>query len=152
MSQLGIERIPANSPQARGRSERAFRTHQDRLVKELAQAGITDREAANAYIREHYLPAYNAEFATPSREEGSAFVACQNPGVLEDILCEHHERVVGKDNCVHFQRQVLQIPADRHRCHYMKVKVRVLRYPDGQLAIRHGPRELARYDAQGQLL
>ena len=152
LGQLGIEMIPAYSPQARGRSERAFRTHQDRLVKELARAGITDREAANVYLREHYLPAYNAEFATAPREDGSAFVACQNPGVLEDILCEHHARVVGKDNCVHFERRILQIPADRHRCHYMKVKVRVLRYPDGQLAIHHGPRELARYDADGTLL
>lgn len=152
MGQLGIDMIPAYSPQARGRSERAFRTHQDRLVKELACAGITDMEAANRYLREVYLPAYNAEFMQPSREAGSAFVACQDTGVLEDILCEHHERVVGKDNCVRFQRRILQIPADRHRCHYMKVKVKVLRYGDGHLAIRHGPRELARYDATGQLL
>lgn len=152
MKQLGVEMIPAYSPQARGRSERAFRTHQDRLVKELAAAGITDMAGANEYLRTVYLPAYNAEFAKPPREAGSAFVACQNPEVLEDILCEHHERVVGKDNCVHFNRQLLQIPADRHRCHYVKAKVRVLRYPDGTLAVRHGPRELARYDADGKLL
>lgn len=152
MGQLGIEMIPACSPQARGRSERAFRTHQDRLVKELAVAGITDMEAANEYIYKHYLPAYNAEFAKAPREPGSAFVACQDKSVLEDILCEHHDRVVGMDNCVRFERRILQLPADRHRCHYMKVKVRVLRYANGELAVRHGPRELARYDAKGQLL
>lgn len=152
MGQLGIDMIPAYSPQARGRSERAFRTHQDRLVKELACAGITDREAANRYLREVYLPAFNAEFMKPSREPGSAFVACQDKGVLKDILCEHHVRVVGLDNCVRFERRILQIPADRHRAHYMKVKVKVLRYAGGELAICHGPRELARYNATGQLL
>ena len=152
MGQLGIEMIAAYSPEARGRSERVFRTHQDRLVKELAVAGITDMAAANAYLRTTYLPAYNAEFTQPAPEEGSAFVACPDRSVLDDILCEHHQRVVGKDNCVRFEGRVLQIPADRHRCHYVKARVKVLRYGDGTLAVRHGPRELARYDADGKPL
>ena len=76
MRQLGIEMIPAYSPEARGRSERAFGTHQGRLPKELAAAGITDMDAANAYVRDVYLPAFNAEFAHPAREDGSAFVPC----------------------------------------------------------------------------
>ena len=54
MAQLGIEMIPAYSPEARGRSERAFRTHQDRLVKELEVAGMADRAAANRYLQETY--------------------------------------------------------------------------------------------------
>ena len=152
MKQLGIEMIPAYSPEARGRSERAFRTHQDRLTKELAAAGITDMAAANDYLRTTYLPAYNAEFMQPAPEAGSAFVVCSDLGVLDDILCEHYQRVVGKDNCVRFEGLVLQIPADRHRCHYVKAKVKVLRYGDGTLAVRHGPRELARYDAKGKQL
>ena len=152
MAQLGIELIPAYSPEARGRSERAFRTHQDRLGKELAAAGITDMARANAYIRHHYLPAFNAEFARPSREAGSAFVAGPDSGRLDEILCEHHERRVGHDNCVRFQRRVLQIPPDRYRCHYVKANVTVLHHPDGWIAIRHGPRELARYDASGKPL
>ena len=143
-----------NTLQRAGAVKRGTRrgAHQDRLVKELAGAGITEMGAANRYLAEVYRPAFNAEFAHPPREEGSAFVACQDKGVLEDILCEHHVRVVGLDNCVRFERRILQIPADRHRCHYMKVKVRVLRYASGEMAIRHGPRELARYDATGQLL
>ena len=152
MRQLGIEMIPAYSPEARGRSERAFKTHQDRLVKELALAGIAEMEAANRYLRETYLPAFNAEFARPPREEGSAFVACGDAERLDEILCEHHERVVGHDNCVRFRRKVLQIPPDRYRCHYVKATVKVLQYPDGCVAVRHGPRELARYDSQGKLL
>ncbi len=152
MKQLGIEMIPAYSPQARGRCERVFRTHQDRLVKELASAGITDMDTANRYLQNEYLPAYHAEFKKPAREPGSAFVACRDPSVLDDILCERHERMVGADNCVRYRRKVLQIPADRHRCHYVKARVQVLDYPDQGLAVHHGPRELARYDAKGQLL
>ena len=84
-------------------------------------------------------------------EQGSAFVAFTGAS-LKDILCERFERSVGNDNCVRFEGAVLQIPADRHRCHYVKTKVRVHRYTDGRLAVFHGPRPLARYDAEGRLL
>jgi len=73
---LGIEMIAAYSPEARGRSERAFGTHQGRLPLELAAANITNMETANRYLREVYMPAFNAEFACPAEEEGSAFVLC----------------------------------------------------------------------------
>lgn len=149
MKQLGIEMIPAYSPEARGRSERAFATHQDRLPKELAAAGIADMASANRYIAEVYLPAFNAEFAVPAREAGSAFVPWVGGG-LDDILCEQHERVVGHDNCVRFDGLSLQIPADRYRCHYVKARVRVHRYADEHLAVFHGPRKLADYAADGQ--
>lgn len=150
MQQLGIEMIPAYSPEARGRSERVFRTHQDRLTKELAALGITEIDSANEYIKSVYMPAYNAEFAVSATAEGSAFVPWLN-GNLDDVLCEHHERTVGKDNCVRFEGLVLQIPKDQYRCHYVKAKVRVHRYVDGQMAIFHGPRKLAIYDDKGEL-
>jgi hypothetical protein len=150
MQQLGIEMIAAYSPEARGRSERMFRTHQERLPRELALFGITDMAAANRYLAETYRPAFNAEFMQPPMEEGSAFVAWIG-GPLEDILCERFERTVGADNCVSFEGLKLQIPADRHRCHYVKVKVSVLRRIDKTLAIFHGPRKLAEYDARGQI-
>jgi hypothetical protein len=57
---------------------------------------------------------------------------------------------VGHDNCVRFEGLVLQIPPDRHRCHYVKAKVRVHRYLDGRLALFHGPRKLAVYDGEGR--
>lgn len=151
MKRLGIEMIPAYSPEARGRSERAFGTHQGRLPNELAAAGITDMEAANRYLREVYLPAFNAEFAQPASEEGSAFVPWIG-GILDDILCEQYERTVSADNCVRFEKLILQIPADRHRCHYVKAKVRVHRYADGNLAVFHGPRKLADYNLEGKIL
>ena len=149
MQRLGIEMIAAYSPEARGRSERQFRTHQERLPRELALAGITDMASANRYLSERYRPAFNAEFMQPAMEEGSAFVAWIG-GSLDDTLSERFERQVGADNCVSFERMKLQIPADRHRCHYVKAKVSVLRRTDGSLAIFHGPRKLAEYEPNGQ--
>lgn len=149
MRQLGIEMIPAYSPEARGRSERAFRTHQERLVKELAVAGITDMKKANAYIRNIYLPAFNDEFSVPPEEAASMFVSWAGT-TIEDILCEQHERTVGNDNCVRFDGIVLQIPQDQYRYHYVRVKVCVHRYPNRNLAIFHGHRKLATYNSQGK--
>lgn len=150
MKQLGIQMIAAYSPQARGRSERAFQTHQDRLVKELALHGITDIDEANRYVTQVYMPAFNAEFKKPALEEGSVFVPWIG-GNIDDILCEHFERTVNADNCVSFERLNLQIPSNRYRCHYVRVKVQVHRYLDGSLAIFHGPRKLADYDLRGKL-
>ena len=149
MRQLGIEMIPAYSPEARGRSERAFKTHQDRLVKELAVAGITDMKKANTYITDVYMPAHNAEFAVLPEDANSMFVPWVG-NQLEDILCEHYDRTVGNDNCIKFDGLVLQIPPDRYRYHYVRVKVKVYRYFNGQLAIFHGPRKLATYDIRGK--
>ncbi len=148
---LGIEMIAAYSPEARGRSERAFGTHQGRLPFELAAAHITDLEAANRYLRDIYKPAFNAEFACPAPEEGSAFVPWVGNS-LGDILCEQYERTVSADNCVRFGGMILQIPADRHRCHFVKAKVRVHGYINGNLAVFHGPRKLADYNQEGKIL
>jgi transposase len=150
MKQLGIQMIAAYSPEARGRSERAFQTHQDRLVKELALHGITDMDAANRYLADVYLPAFNAEFMQPSLEEGSAFIPWVGES-LENILCHQDERTVSADNCVSFEGMKLQLPANQYRCHYVRATVRVHRYLDDSLAIFHGPRKLADYDSQGKL-
>jgi len=149
MAHLGINMIAAYSPEARGRSERAFETHQGRLPNELALMGITTIEAANRYLIETYMPEFNRKFAHPAREEGSAFIAYIGPP-LSDILCEHYERTVQHDNCVKFENLVLQIPKNEYRCNYIKAKVSVHRYLDGNLSIFHGPRKLADYDSSGQ--
>ena len=150
LKQLGIELIPAYSPEARGRSERMFGTVQQRLPQELRVAGITGTEAANRFLAEVYLPRHNARFARAADDAGSAFVPFA--GNLEDILCIQEERVVGNDNTVRYKNRTLQIPADRHRHHYVKVTVRVHEYPDGGLALFHGPRRLAVYSAGGTLI
>jgi transposase len=150
LAQLGVEHIGAFSPQARGRSERAFQTLQDRLVKELKLAGIATVEAANAFIREVYLPDYNARFAVEPAGEGSAFTPI--PGVdLDEILCVEEERQVGQDNCVSYRTLKLQIPESPMRPHFVKARVRVHVYPDGSHALFHGPRCIGRYDENGRL-
>jgi hypothetical protein len=150
LATMGVTMIPAYSPQARGRSERMFRTHQERLPRELVLAGIEDMQQANRYLREHYMPEFNAQFMQPAIEQGSAFIPWVG-GALEDLLCERYERQVGADNCVSFENKKLQIPADRHRTHYVRAKVTVIRRIDGSLGIFYGPRKLADYNKQGVL-
>ncbi len=149
LDKLGIEHIPAYSPEARGRSERMFGTLQGRLPKELKLAGIGDIEAANRFIREVYLPAHNARFARPPAIEESAFVAAGDPARLAEILCIEQERIVARDNTVAYECLRLQLPQSRLRAHYVKARVKVRQYPDGTLAVFHGPRLVARYDADG---
>jgi len=151
MHQLGIEMIAAYSPEARGRSERAFQTHQDRLVNELKLHGITTMEDANNYLETTYRPAFNASFTTKPAVDGSAFVAWIG-NHLDDYLAEQFERTVGRDNCVSFENLTLQIPADNYRFNYIKTKVRIHRYADRSLALFHGPRRLAHYDPKGQII
>ena len=132
----------------RGRSERMFGTLQKRLPQELRLAGITEMAEANRFLREVYLPLHNARFATPAEDKGSAFVPFA--GALDDILCVQQERTVGNDNTVRYHGLSLHIPPARHRHHYVKARVRVHEYPDGTLALFHGPRCLARYNADGE--
>lgn len=149
LKQLGIEHIPAYSPEARGRSERMFGTLQDRLPKELKRAGITTIEAANRFLRELYLPAHNARFAKPPALPDSAFVAA-DPALLREVLCIQEARIVARDNTVAYDGLTLQLPPSPERAHYVKATVKVREYPDGSLALFHGPRLLARYDAEGR--
>jgi hypothetical protein len=144
LAQLGIEHIPAYSPEARGRSERLFRTLQDRLPKELKLAGIGDIEAANRFLRETYVPAHNRRFAVAPAEAGSAFVAASEVQ-WRDILCIHEERTVAPDNTVAWNGKRLQIPPHPARAHFVRAKVKVHEYPGGELAIFHGPRCLVRW-------
>ena len=101
LAQLGIELIPAYSPEARGRSERMFGTLQKRLPQELRLAGITDMVEANRFLKEVFLPQHNARFATPAEDRGTAFVPFT--GALDDILCIHEERTVSNDNTVRYK-------------------------------------------------
>jgi Helix-turn-helix domain len=155
MKRLGIDQIAAYSPQARGRSERAFKTHQGRLPQELASAGITAMAQANEYLRTTYMPQFNQRFAVPASEGGSAYVAIVGADIaaqMDELLSQRHERVVGNDNCVRFDKLKLQIPSDTHRMNYVRTKVQLRVNCEGCFSIYHGPRCLARYDVQGVLL
>lgn len=149
LCQLGIIHIPSYSPQARGRIERVFGTLQKRLPQELRLSRIKTVAAANRYLTDRFVPDYNARFAMPAAEPGSAFVPYVGRPV-EDVLCVQEDRVVGADNCVTWRRRSLQIPPQRHRQHYVRATVRVHEYADGRLAIFDGPRCLVRFDPKGR--
>jgi transposase len=151
LAHLGVEHIAAYSPQARGRSERLFSTLQDRLPKELRLAGVRSLEAANAWLKSHYIAEHNARFAVAPEQEGSAFVADAQE-MWREILCVVEERTVGADNTVAWNGRRLQLPESRLRPHFVKAQVRVHEYPDGACAVFLGPHRLADYDAAGALL
>ena len=148
LAQLGIRHIADYSPAARGRCERAVRALQDRPPKELALAGITTIATANRWLAESYWPAHNAAFAVAPAEAGSAFVRDRS-GRVQDILCIQEERRVGNDNTVKWRGLSLQIPPSPLRPHFVRTTVRVHEYPDGRLAVFHGPHRLADYDPEG---
>lgn len=150
MQQLGIEMIPAYSPEARGRSERMFGTLQNRLPQELRSQGITTIDAANRFLKEVYIPQHNAKFIKAPADEATAFVSFA--GNIRDTLCIQEERIVSNDNTVRYKNLVMQIAADQHRHHFVKAKVRVHEYPDGGLAIFHGPRCIGKYACDGTLM
>jgi hypothetical protein len=149
LAQLGITHIPSYSPEARGRMERVFGTLQKRLPQELRLLKIATVAAANRYLKDHFIPDYNARFAVPATEPGSAFVPYAGRP-LEDVLCIQEDRQVGRDNCVVWKGLSLQIPPQRQRRHYVKATLRVHEYPDGRLAIFDGPSCLARFDRNGR--
>ncbi|MHC2463651.1 transposase [Bradyrhizobium embrapense] len=149
LSHLGIEHIAAYSPQARGRSERLFGTLQDRLPKELRLAGIKTVEAANAWLKAHYIASHNAAFAIKPEQEGSAFVADRHEAWRE-ALCVIEERTVANDNTVAWNGRRLQLPQSRLRPHFVKAVVRLHEYPDGTLSVFLGPHRLAMFSADGQ--
>lgn len=151
MKQLGIELIPAYSPEARGRSERMFGTLQGRLPNELKLTGITDMEQANLFLAEKFIPQFNKRFMVKPREDGAAFVPWINNINLNDIFCVHEQRVVNRDNTVFYNSKLLQLPKDQCRYSYHKAKVKVHEYGDDSMAIFYGHRCLARYYADGGL-
>ncbi len=149
LERLGIEHIPAYSPQARGRSERLNRTFQDRLVNELRVAGISRLEDANRYLADVFLPRHNTLFARVARDPASAFVPLGDVD-LDTILCQEVERVVASDNTVTLERQVLQLPPQLGRRTCAGLRVIVRRHLDGRYTITRGQSRLATYNPNGQ--
>ena len=149
LQRLGIEHILGYSPQARGRSERVNRTLQDRLVNELRVAGIRTLPAANRYLRDHFIPAFNAEFTRPPADPASAFVPLGAVPV-DEVLCHEEPRAVAPDNTVRLDGLVLQIAKQRGRRTCAGLLVLVRRYLNGTHAIWWGTRCLGRYSPTGQ--
>lgn len=148
---LGIRQILAYSPQARGRSERAFGTIQGRLPQELKAAGIRDYAAANVYLEQRFIADFNRRFTVEPRESGTAFIPLVGID-LDLLLSVQHQRVVQNDSTVSFDGKKLQLPPTRTRAHYFRCPVVVHEFPCGDLGISYQGQLLARYNTQGRLI
>jgi transposase len=148
---LGVQMIPAYSPQARGRSERNFGTWQGRLPQELRLHKIASLEAANGFLREHYIAEFNQRFQRAAVQRGSAFLPCRRRD-LNWIFSLQFERTVNRDNTVSFQNLSLQIERVRWRASLAGCQAVVHQHLDGTLSLTHGPHCLGRYTAQGTAL
>jgi hypothetical protein len=144
MRELGIEMIPAYSPQARGRSERNFGTWQRRLPQELRVRGITTKEEANHFLRESYIAECNRKFTVAAGQPESAFVSVGGKD-LERIFTLQHERVVNRDNTISFANHVLQIERTRWRGTLAGCRVLVCQHLDGSLSVYYGPHLVGRF-------
>ena len=151
LQELGIQLIPANSPQARGRMERLFGTWQGRLPQELALRGIRDSAAANQFLRQVWLAYHRRHWTVPAEQRGTAFVPCHRPD-LDRIFAVQHERTVAHDNTVQYGRVTFQIAASPLRCSFAKCRVTVYEHLEGRLSIGYGPHTLGRYDLEGHAL
>ena len=149
LAQLGIDAIAAHSPQARGRKERLYRTVQGRWPQELRLAGVTTRDAANAWLATAGLARFNRRFMVAPAQSGTAFVPTTVD--LDRVFSIHHERVVGNDNTVQVGHRRLQIEASPLRCHFVRCRVTVHEHVDGTWSISHGPHIIGRYTAEGQV-
>src|SRR5437762_12613223 len=143
LKELGVQMIPAYSPQARGRSERSFGTWQSRLPQELRLAAITTVEAANRFLRERYLDDFNAGFTVKAAERGTAFRRCGRSD-LDWIFSIQTERVVSKDNTVAIRDQWWQIDKTRWRHTLAGQPVTIHQHLDGTVSIRYGPHVVGR--------
>jgi transposase len=146
---LGIRQIFARSPQARGRSERAFGTIQGRLPQELRKAGIETYEQANVYLQDRFISDFNRRFTVAPAQPESAFTPLTGVD-LELLLSAQHERIVRNDNTVSFRRTILQIPQDAHRLHFVRCPVVVHEFCDGSLGVSYQGRPLGHYTGDGE--
>jgi transposase len=150
LGQLGIELIPANSPQARGRMERLWETWQGRLPQELRLAGILDLESANAFLQHTWIPFHNRTWTVAPAGQGTAFVPYTG-NQLDRIFALQHERTVANDNCIEFRNSRWQIPESPQRYTFAQCRVKVYEHLDGTLSVGYGPHILAHFDANARL-
>jgi len=143
MEELDIEVIHAHSPQAKGRVERGFKTHQDRLVKELRLAGISALEAGNDFLWNHYLPDHNERCAVEPAQSNPAHRPLLASHRLEQILSLRTVRTVFADFTIRFQNQFLQLPPNQPLRVRPKDQVMVEIRLDGSLHLRFKDRYLS---------
>lgn len=151
MKELGVQMIPAYSPQARGRCERNFGTWQGRLPQELRLAGIGTLEEANAFLRERYIAEFNQEFTVPAKEKGTAFRRSSRSD-LDWVFSVQTERVVARDNTIAFRDRCWQIEKTRWRHSLAGCTVTVHEHLDERISVRYGPHVVGRFAPDGAVV
>jgi transposase len=148
LEELGIISIAAQSPQAKGRVERLWRTFQDRLTVELRLAGIKDIRAANRFLP-GFLKRFNARFAVPASEPGLAYRTLDAALDLDRVLSFRYQRTVALNNTVRLEERLIQIPPGPKRRSYAGCRVWVHELLDGSLAVWYQDRWIARTSSRG---
>jgi hypothetical protein len=141
LAELGITSIAAQSPQAKGRIERAWGTFQDRLVTELRLAGAHDLATANEVLA-RFLPRFNRRFVVPAADPAPAWRPLPSGMRIERICCLKYRRVVANDHTVRAGATILQLPPGPGRRGYAGKRVEVQLRLDGRLVVWDGEREL----------
>jgi len=124
LQEIGITFIPANSPQAKGRVERLFRTFQDRFIKELRLHNIKNYHQANRFLQNYFIDYYNKRFAKTAGVE-SSYKRLPLEINLDLIFCKKYQRKVNFDNTIQVQGAVIQIPPSKYRLSFAKCIVDV---------------------------
>jgi transposase len=142
LRELDIDLIFANSPQAKGRVERANKTLQDRLIKEMRLAGVKNIEEGNKFLSQ-FLGKYNKRFAVHARCPEDAHRKIVPKEDLEGILCTKHERTISKNLEFQFENEIYQIRAEKPCKSLIKAKVTAIRRLDGTLSFECNGKPLA---------
>lgn len=142
MQELDIQIICANTPQAKGRVERANKTLQDRLTKELRLRGISTPEEANRWLPE-FMEDYNRRFATPPRSKLDAHRPLASSDNLDLILCRKSQRILSKNLTIQYHKTIFQIRVDRPSYAMQKAPVTVLEDYFGKITILYKNKPLA---------
>ena len=147
MKELGVQLIPAYSPQARGRSERGFGTWQGRLPQELRRRGIVTPEEANRFLREEYIAEFNQRFSVAASERGTAFVPLRRKD-LDLVFSLQHERIVARDNTISFANRIWQLERSKLRATLAGCRVTIHEHLDETVSITFGPHLVGRFNQE----
>jgi hypothetical protein len=142
MEELGIKVIFAHSPQAKGRVERGFETHQDRLVKELRLQGICTISEENEYLQNVYVCGHNARFSVKPSNRTDAHRPVLKIHKLNEILSLRTERTLANDFTIRFLNQFFQILKTKHSRLRPKEKICVEIQLDGSVHLKYRPHYL----------
>jgi molybdenum-dependent DNA-binding transcriptional regulator ModE len=141
LRELDVELILAHSPQAKGRVERVNRTLQDRLVKALRRAGISDLAAANAFLEKTFLSQFNVRFGKPAADSRDAHRPLPASVDLDRILSVREMRTVQHDWTVRWKNRFLQLPRESASLVRPRQTIEVCEQPDGRVRLFSGDQE-----------